>query len=62
MKTLSELRPGDESETFEVTGHPIRQPDGEVRVPVMLFAEPWRPSFVNGDADEEVVVIHQAAA
>lgn len=61
MTTLADLRPGDECEGFEVTGHPVRQPDGEVRVPVMHFADPWRDGFVNGDADDAVVVLHRSA-
>jgi hypothetical protein len=54
---LVNLAPGDETDSYEVTGHPFTQPDGEVRVPVVHFADPWRSSFVCGDADDVVPVV-----
>ncbi len=34
MTALEHLRPGDEADLYEVVGHPMRQPDGQVRVPL----------------------------
>lgn len=59
MTALEDLRPGDETDAYEVLAHPTRQADGQIRVSVRYFADPWREGFVNGDSDEDVVVIHR---
>lgn len=56
MTALGDLRPGDETDAYQVTGHPQRHADGQVRVPVLDFAHPWREAFVTGEADDEVDV------
>jgi hypothetical protein len=52
-----DLVPGDETDDYEVTGRPFTQPDGQVRVQVAYFADPWRAGFVCGDADDVVPVV-----
>lgn len=58
--TLDQLRPGDETEGYDVLGHPTRQCDGQIRVPVRHFDDPWRDGYIVGDGDEYVVVVHRA--
>lgn len=57
---LVDLRPGDETATYEVVGFPQRQPDGQIRVPVRHFADPWRPGFISGEGGDEVTLVREA--